>query len=101
MCLAALMGFCTRRGIEPAQLTDAVLDAFERWLTARTLQAEPQTVRTAARRAWNKAVKEIDGPAPDHAVAAEPAGPAAAPLHGVSSHFSGGRRRLPGQDGRP
>jgi hypothetical protein len=64
--LAALIGFCSRRAIEPAQLTDTVLDEFELWLTARTLQAEPRSVRTVARRAWNRAVKEIDGWPPIH-----------------------------------
>jgi hypothetical protein len=38
-----------------------VLERFEIWLTDRTIQAEPRALRTAARRAWNKAANEIKG----------------------------------------
>ena len=59
MGLAAFIRFCTTTAIAPTEVSDPHLDEFEGWLNNRTLIAEPRTVLTAARRAWNKATKEI------------------------------------------
>jgi hypothetical protein len=59
MSLPAFIRFCALKDIAPLEVSDPILDEFEAWLTSRTLIAEPRPILTAARRAWNKAAKEI------------------------------------------
>src|SRR4051794_14684269 len=52
--LARLSGFCTLAGIEPAQVTDAVMDQFLDTLQAQAIKGKPHQVQREAILEWNR-----------------------------------------------
>ena len=59
--LSRLVGYCSKRGIAPHMVDDAVTEQFRAWLSASTLIEHPDSTFRYALLAWNKAVATIPG----------------------------------------
>ncbi|MFN3746474.1 MAG: tyrosine-type recombinase/integrase [Hyphomicrobiaceae bacterium] len=59
--MSRLFRFCSGQGIQPAGVTDDVMDAFEEALRAETLIKNPRVTRQNACRAWNKLAGTVRG----------------------------------------
>ena len=59
--LSRLFGFCSQRGIAPADVDDATIVAFQDWLANATLIGHPDQIVMATVNAWNKAVGDVAG----------------------------------------
>jgi len=59
--MSRLLRFCSGQGIQPADVTDNVMDAFEDVMRAETLIKNPRVTRQSACRAWNKLAGTVRG----------------------------------------
>lgn len=59
--MSRLFRFCSGRHIQPAEVTDAVMDAFEDALRVETLIKDPRVTRQNACRAWNRLAGTVPG----------------------------------------
>ena len=61
---AGLIGFarfCSMRGVAPDAVSAETLDAFEAWLTTRTLTPRPRKLAGQVRGSWNRACVRVEG----------------------------------------
>lgn len=59
--LSRFMSYCSRLGVEPAQVDAMTFAGFEEALQRRSLTNKPEALRRAAIRYWNRAVAEVPG----------------------------------------
>lgn len=59
--LSRFMSFCTRKGLEPPDVTAATFEDFHKDLERRSLQLKPDTTWRMTVRHWNRGVDEVAG----------------------------------------
>ena len=59
--LSRLLHFCSARDIAPKAVSDAILEAFLRWLHEETLVKRPETLHRRNILLWNKACEAVPG----------------------------------------
>jgi integrase len=59
--LSRLVGFCSRCGIEPDAVTDAVINRFMDWIRDETFAGKPNELHRRTCKAWNGAADTVPG----------------------------------------
>lgn len=59
--LSRFMGFCGRQGVAPDNVSDATMQAFDRYLRTETLIEKPNDLIRRTTRLWNEAVDQVPG----------------------------------------
>jgi hypothetical protein len=61
MQLSRFFHYCTAQGIEPSEVSDAILFSFHEGLIAETIVEQPYEIYRGAAKSWNNAAERIPG----------------------------------------
>ena len=59
--LSSFLGYCTREGIAPEDVTDATFDAYRDKVLLKSMKRKPAALERRTRFLWNQAVSTVEG----------------------------------------